>query len=84
MAESTKIENRTIVAYQGRLFTVALKSHFGSTNIGWVLTHLPKGVALLAEENVAQTARPGGPVNQVFHLVAIGAGLLKYGYPNCR
>jgi hypothetical protein len=29
MAETVTNENRTIVAYQGRLFTVTLKSHFG-------------------------------------------------------
>jgi hypothetical protein len=69
--ENVTTENRTITAYQGRLFTVALKSNFGSTNIGWCITHLPKGVALLAEETVHQTNRAGGPVDQKFYLVAI-------------
>jgi hypothetical protein len=64
-------EKRTITAYQGRLFTVTLKSGFGSTNIGWCLTGLPSGIALLSEENIRLSSRIGGSVNQVFYFVAI-------------
>jgi hypothetical protein len=61
MADAEKI-----TAYQGKLFRVTLLSHFGSTNVGWCLTSLPKGIALLAEEITLLASRPGAEVRQIF------------------
>jgi len=60
------MEEKTIVAYQGKFFSVTLQSMLGSTNYGWCLTNMPEGVVLFGIENVPTT--PGiGPVNQVFY-----------------
>jgi hypothetical protein len=64
-------EDKKIIAYQGKLFKVVLGSHFGSTNIGWCLTSLPKGVALLSEEIVPLARQVGAPVHQVFNFTAL-------------
>jgi hypothetical protein len=48
-------DDRKIVAYQGKLFKIVLESNFGSTNIGWCLTSLPVGIALLSEETIPLT-----------------------------
>lgn len=64
-------EIQAIKAYQGKLFKVALRSNFGSTNIGWCLTSLPKGIALLAEEHEAESQRTGRAVQQVFYFCAV-------------
>jgi hypothetical protein len=62
-----------VIAYPGRLFKVVLGSNFGSTNIGWCLTFLPHGIALLAEEIVPLSPRVGTPVQQVFNFVVLDA-----------
>jgi hypothetical protein len=63
--------DKKIIAYQGKLFKVVLGSNFGSTNIGWCLTSLPKGIALLAEGTVQPAPRLGAPVQQVFSFTAL-------------
>jgi hypothetical protein len=65
--------DKSIKAYQGKLFKVTLRSNFGSTNIGWCLTALPKGIALLSEEDIPESARIGTPIQQVFNFCALDA-----------
>jgi hypothetical protein len=65
-------ERQAIKAYQGRLFKVALTSHFGSSNYGWVLTSLPKGIALLSEE-VEPSEKGNTTVSQNFYFTALDA-----------
>ncbi|MDR0910243.1 MAG: hypothetical protein LBM77_10820 [Spirochaetaceae bacterium] len=65
-------ERQAIKAYQGRLFKVAFTSHFGSSNVGWVLTSLPKGIALLAEETLP-SEKGNTTVIQTFYFSALDA-----------
>ena len=64
-----RMEEKTIVAYQGKAFSVTLQSMIGSTNYGWCLTTMPEGVVLAGVENVP-TTQGIGPVNQVFYFGA--------------
>jgi hypothetical protein len=60
-------DNGKVTAQQGKLFKVVLGSNFGSTNIGWCLTSLPQGIALLAEEVIPLSSQLGTQVQQVFY-----------------
>jgi hypothetical protein len=64
-------DDKKIIAHQGKLFKVVLGSNFGSTNIGWCLTSLPKGIALLSEETIQLSSRFITPVHQVFNFTAL-------------
>jgi hypothetical protein len=64
--DNGSMTGKKVIAYRGRLFKVVLESNFGSTNIGWCLTYLPRGIALLAEDVISTTSRPGAPVLQEF------------------
>jgi hypothetical protein len=65
-------ERQAIKAYQGRLFRVSLQSHFGSSNAGWCLSSLPKGIAFLAEED-RPDSRGNTSTTQVFSFCALDA-----------
>jgi hypothetical protein len=69
--EVTMADDKSIKALQGKLFKVSLESMLGSTGIGWCLTALPKGIALLSEESILKTARLVGPIDQVFNFCAL-------------
>lgn len=43
--------NESITAYQGKSFCVNLESHLGSTNYGWCLISMPKGIILAGQAN---------------------------------
>lgn len=60
------MDEKTIIAYQGKTFSVTLQSMLGSTNYGWCLSTMPEGVVLAGLENVP-TTQGIGPVNQIFY-----------------
>lgn len=60
-----------IQVYEGRNFSVSLRSMLGSTNYGWSLTHLPKGVVLIGTE-IANHRQGIMPVDQIFYFGAEG------------
>lgn len=60
------MEEKSIVAYQGKTFQVTLQSMLGSTNYGWCLASLPEGIVLSGTQNVP-TSQGIGPVNQIFY-----------------
>jgi hypothetical protein len=64
-------DDKKVTVCLGKLFKVVLESNFGTTNIGWCLTHLPTGIALLAEETLLSTPRVGASVQQVFSFTAL-------------
>ncbi len=60
------MEEKTIIAYEGKFFTVTLQSMLGSTNYGWCLASLPDGIVLAGIDN--QPMHTGiSPVNQNFY-----------------
>ena len=63
------IMSQSIVVSQGATFVVELQSMLGSSNYGWCLSSLPKGVVLLGIDTVP-SPRFIGPVNQKFYFGA--------------
>jgi hypothetical protein len=63
-------QDQAINVNRGEMFSVTLQSMIGSTNYGWCMTSMPKGVYLFAQCN-EPTSGGIGPVNQVFHFLAI-------------
>jgi hypothetical protein len=64
------MEEKAIVAYQGKSFKVTLQSMIGSTNYGWCLMSMPAGIVLAGQVN-EPTAQGIAPVNQVFYFIAV-------------
>ena len=63
--------SQSIVVSQGATFVVELQSMLGSSNYGWCLSSLPKGVILVGTEVVRlPSSHPIGPVNQKFYFGA--------------
>ena len=63
--------SQSIVVSQGATFVVELQSMLGSSNYGWCLSSLPKGVILIGAEAVKlPSPHPIGPVNQKFYFGA--------------
>ncbi len=63
-------QKQAINVNRGEIFSVTLQSMIGSTNYGWCMTSMPKGISLFAQCN--EPASSGiGPVNQIFHFLAI-------------
>ena len=67
------MEEKSIIAYQGKIFTVTLQSMLGSTNYGWCLASLPEGILLV--DKLDTPTRPGiAPVNQTFYFGVASIG----------
>ncbi|WP_321480247.1 hypothetical protein [uncultured Bacteroides sp.] len=61
----------SITAYQGKSFHVTLQSYLGSTNYGWCLLSLPKGIILAGQANepVSDNGRMSVMTNQMFFFI---------------
>lgn len=58
----------TIIAYEGKSFTVTLQSMLGSTLYGWCLKSMPEGVVLTGTDiQPLTTGMQIKPVNQLFN-----------------
>lgn len=62
---------KLIKAYQGKSFSVTLRSMIGSTNYGWCLTTLPSCFVLAGQVNTP-TAPGVAPVDQIFYFLTVG------------
>lgn len=65
----------SISAYEGKSFNVTLQSYLGSTNYGWCLISLPKGIILAGQANepAFQDGTRNALVNQIFYFIATEA-----------
>nr|WP_320058139.1 hypothetical protein [uncultured Bacteroides sp.] len=64
----------SITAYQGKSFNVTLQSYLGSTNYGWCLISLPKGIILAGQINEpVDCCGRSSLVNQIFFFIATEA-----------
>lgn len=66
--------SQSILVLQGKSFIVELQSMYGSSNYGWCLSSMPKGIVLLGIENVSMENKTIiGPVKQTFYFAAVSA-----------
>ena len=63
--------NREYVALEGKVFTVELLLHIGSSNYGWCISALPKEVILMGTENIHVPGQYNATVLQRFYFGAV-------------